>query len=172
MRGRKPTPTKLKILRGNPGHRPLNDDEPKARPAVPSCPKLLVGEAKKEWRRITKLLGELGLVTHLDRAALTQYCQLWARWVQAEEGVSKLGLLVAKVAPPADAQGDDPAQDLVEWVPNPLLRIAEATLKQLRAVQVEFGLTPSSRSRVKGQGSGSTGDALGDFLSGEAEEAS
>ena len=28
MRGRKPTPTDIKVLRGNPGHRPLNADEP------------------------------------------------------------------------------------------------------------------------------------------------
>ena len=33
MRGRKPTPTDLKVLRGNPGHRPLNVDEPQL-PAV------------------------------------------------------------------------------------------------------------------------------------------
>ena len=35
MRGRKPVPTALKKLRGNPGKRPLNDAEPKPDVVVP-----------------------------------------------------------------------------------------------------------------------------------------
>ena len=35
MRGRKPTPTFLKLVTGNPGHRPINTDEPIVPPALP-----------------------------------------------------------------------------------------------------------------------------------------
>ena len=38
MRGRRPNPTRLKLLTGNPGKRPLNPDEPKPQIAVPECP--------------------------------------------------------------------------------------------------------------------------------------
>lgn len=38
MRGRKPKPTHLKLLEGNPGHRPINGAEPKPNPGLPTCP--------------------------------------------------------------------------------------------------------------------------------------
>ena len=38
MRGRRPKPTRLKLLTGNPGKRPLNDDEPQPQAAIPECP--------------------------------------------------------------------------------------------------------------------------------------
>jgi hypothetical protein len=38
MRGRRPKPTRLKVLTGNPGKRPLNMDEPQPEPAIPDCP--------------------------------------------------------------------------------------------------------------------------------------
>ena len=48
--GRKPKPTALKRLEGNPGKRPLNALEP-VPPTVPlQCPRHLLPEAKKEWR--------------------------------------------------------------------------------------------------------------------------
>ena len=45
-RGRKPTPTAIKELEGNPGKRPLNTKEPKPVKKAPSCPKWLEPEAK------------------------------------------------------------------------------------------------------------------------------
>ena len=53
-RGRKPTPTAIKELEGNPGKRKLNDKEPRPEKKAPSCPKWLEPEAKKEWRRLAK----------------------------------------------------------------------------------------------------------------------
>ena len=53
-RGRKPKPTALKVLEGNPGKRPLNELEPKPKKQAPSCPSWLEPEAKKEWRRMAK----------------------------------------------------------------------------------------------------------------------
>jgi hypothetical protein len=36
MRGRRPKPTRLKLLTGNPGKHPLNRSEPKPEPAIDS----------------------------------------------------------------------------------------------------------------------------------------
>ena len=47
QRGRKPTPTAIKELEGNPGKRPLNDAEPKPERKAPPCPKGLEPEAKR-----------------------------------------------------------------------------------------------------------------------------
>ena len=60
-RGRKPTPTAIKELEGNPGKRPLNTKEPKPAKKAPSCPKWLEPEAKKEWRRLAKQMEQFGL---------------------------------------------------------------------------------------------------------------
>jgi len=55
-RGRKPKPTALKVLEGNPGKRPLNLNEPKPEKKASKCPSWLEPEAKKEWRRMSKTL--------------------------------------------------------------------------------------------------------------------
>ena len=48
IRGRKPKPTALKVLEGNPGHRPLNKKEPMPKGKLPRCPEWLEDDAKKE----------------------------------------------------------------------------------------------------------------------------
>ena len=84
-KGRKPKPTALKLLEGNPGKRPLNVDEPKPKKQAPSCPSWLEPEAKKEWKRMAKTLESIGILTEIDKAAFSGYCQAYARWREAEE---------------------------------------------------------------------------------------
>lgn len=52
QRGRKPKPTAMKVLEGNPGKRQLNSKEPKPVKKAPRCPNWLEDEAKKEWKRM------------------------------------------------------------------------------------------------------------------------
>ena len=68
-RGRKPTPTAIKMLEGNPGKRALNNNEPKPAKKAPRCPSWLEDEAKKEWKRMGKILEQMGLLTDMDMAA-------------------------------------------------------------------------------------------------------
>jgi P27 family predicted phage terminase small subunit len=80
-----PTPTALKLLQGNPGKRAL-DLSAGVNPqvAIPSAPGHLSPAAKKEWKRITPLLEELGLISGLDRQALALYCQTAGRLDELE----------------------------------------------------------------------------------------
>jgi len=137
MRGRKPKPTKLKELAGNPGKRPLNSREPE--PPVPDrapySPRFLSEEAKKEWRRIVGMLMELGLYTELDYAALAMYCQVFGRWVQAERALAFQELVLT------GSEGG--------MYQNPMLHVANKSWEQMRKILAEFGLTPSSRSRLQ-----------------------
>src|ERR1700687_4546306 len=80
----RPVPTRLKILRGNPGKRPINTAEPKPRIKMPPCPDHLNDDGKKEWRRVGRILVECGVLTDLDRAAISSYCTAWQRHVEAE----------------------------------------------------------------------------------------
>ena len=48
MAGRKPKPTALKKLEGNPGKRKLNTKEPMPGKGMPDCPKWLLPEGSEE----------------------------------------------------------------------------------------------------------------------------
>jgi P27 family predicted phage terminase small subunit len=132
--GRRPKPTRLKVIAGNPGKRPLNAHEPRPEPRAPKCPSHLTGKARAEWRRMSKHLFDLGLLTDIDRAALAGYCQAYGRWVEAEEALAKHGIVVRSPS------GFPMA--------SPFLAIANKALEQMHRFGIEFGLTPASRSRV------------------------
>ncbi len=132
--GRHPTPTRLKKLRGNPGRRPLNDHEPRIPAALPTCPRHLSREAKGEWKRLSQVLYDHGLLTEVDRGVLAALCQAWGRWVRAERMVTKHGMLTYT------AHGTQAV--------SPYVRIARQAMEDYTRMAIEFGLTPSSRSRV------------------------
>ena len=104
-RGPLPKPAALRLLEGNAGKRPLNLSEGiNPRIEVPSVPKHLGQEARKEWKRITPLLAELGLVSGLDRAALALYCQAVGRLYEFETSFNgKVAMHVAAGMDYADA---------------------------------------------------------------------
>ena len=135
LRGPAPQPTNLKLLRGNPGRRPLNKHEARPAAKLPSCPPELPAAAKKEWKRISKLLFTVGLLTELDRAALAGYCLAYSRWLEAEEEVQKTGPIIkTKAGYP---------------VLNPYLRVSHKAFEQMFTAAAQFGMTPSTRSRIE-----------------------
>ena len=133
-RGRKPTPTAIKELEGNPGKRKLNDREPKPAKKAPSCPQWLEPEGKKEWHRLAGQMERLGILTEVDMAAFAGYCQSYARWKEAEEFVSQHGTIVRTPSG--------------YWQTVPQVSIAQTYLKVMQKLAEQFGLTPSSRSRI------------------------
>lgn len=144
-RGRKPTPTALKIMRGNPGHRPINEREATPTVKAPSAPPEMDDLARKEWRRMSKILLRNGLLTEVDRAAFAGYCVSWSQWMQALAQVQKLGAIVK-------SPNGFPIQ-------NPYLAVANHALKTMQGFLVEFGMTPASRSRVTAAAVASPTDA-------------
>ena len=83
-RGRKPKPTAMKILEGNPGKRPLNENEPVPPKGEIKSPAWLLPEAKKEWKRLAPSLEAMGVLTMADWTAFQGYCQAYARWKEAD----------------------------------------------------------------------------------------
>jgi P27 family predicted phage terminase small subunit len=135
MRGRKPTPTALKLVRGNPGKRPLPENEPHPE-AGAAMPEWLSPEAAKHWPMIARQLDDAGVLTEMDAQALALYCEAFARWKHANEQVVRYGAVVK-------APSGYPVQ-------SPFLSIANKAFEQMTKLLVEFGMTPSSRSRVTG----------------------
>ena len=76
MRGRKPTPTQLRVLEGNPGRRPLRKNEPKPPAGDVACPDYLVDDlARAAWAELAPALLACGILTPLDRDLLASFCQ-------------------------------------------------------------------------------------------------
>ena len=155
MAGRKPKPTALKELEGNPGKRKLNTKEPKPETGMPDCPKWLLPEAKKEWQRLAKLMNQMGVLTEVDMAAFAAYCQSYARWKEAQEHIDESG---------STFETDKGYQQQTPWV-----GIANTNQKLMLQAAAEFGLTPSSRSRiVAATGKGKDdGDEMEELLGGD-----
>jgi P27 family predicted phage terminase small subunit len=149
-RGPAPKPTKLKILNGNPGKRPLNDAEPEPTPGA-SMPDWLSPSAKAEWKRIIVELKLHGLVTRLDRAALAAYCQAYAELKWATTTLDKEGRIVAVYAhtEAGDILLDSKRKPVAEsYKPHPAVKLQRDAFARVKAFLAEFGLTPSSRTRV------------------------
>lgn len=73
-------------------------------------------------------------MTELDVAALMAYCTAYARHVEAEEQIAKFGTVIKA-----------PSGFLVQ---SPYLAISNKALDQMTRMLVEFGMSPSSRTRV------------------------
>lgn len=142
MRGRKPTPTALKLIAGNPGKRPLRLDEFKPYAEIPRAPKHLKGEALKEWKRVTVELHRYGMISQADRGALAMLCTCWGRYVQAEEMIEK----AAAQAPGSYGMFVKTPNNFA--VQSPWLAVSNKAMEQYKVFCAEFGLTPSARSRM------------------------
>lgn len=144
-RGPKPLPANVHQLRGNPSKLPAARFSDGVQPPVeiPNCPPHLQPDAKKEWKRIAIELEALGLITKIDRAALAAYCSAWAEMVFCEQKISELN-------------GNDPSgvAGLVTVTPSGYSQMSVWTQIRNRAADrmmkfgAEFGMSPSSRSRV------------------------
>ena len=152
--GRKPKPTALKKLEGNPGKRPLNTMEPTPPNVSIHCPQYLLPDARKEWKRLAPILIQMGLLTAADVVPFAAYCTAYARWKEAEEFITQHGTIVKMPSG--------------YWQQVPQVSIAQTYLKIMNKIAEQFGLTPSSRSRIiAGAGeSAGPGDDMEDLLGG------
>lgn len=142
MRGRRPKPTPLKLIEGNRGKRPLNQNEPQALTPMPSAPPHLTADALEEWDRVAVWLHQIGLLSEVDRAALAAYAQSYGRWVQAENALAKM------------AERDQLTGGLMiktsngNAIQNPVVGIANKAAADMMRYATEFGMTPSARTRI------------------------
>jgi P27 family predicted phage terminase small subunit len=127
----------LKVVQGKPGHRALPENEPmpEALEAPPEPPVHLSGLARAEWDRTYPVLARNRLITEADVTAFSAYCQAYGRWQEAEELVSKQGIMILSPT-------NFPMQ-------HPALAVANKAMEQIAKFCAEFGMTPSSRTRVQ-----------------------
>jgi P27 family predicted phage terminase small subunit len=158
-RGPLPKPAALRLLEGNPGKRALNLSEGvNPQVEIPSAPKHLGIEAKKEWKRVTPILEELGLISGLDRAALALYCQAVGRLSELETAfngiVSRLtddGPGTTVVMSYADAvyaasYSVTPSGYAQQSV---IVQLIKSHREQVNRYLMHFGMSPAARGRVQ-----------------------
>jgi len=138
MRGRKPIPSSLKKLAGDGFHDSggrIIPDEPQAIPGAPDVPEELSGDALLAWHSFIEDTQDMNVITHADRGALIVLCETWAEMQQAARHIAKNGTVIKL---PNNYPG-----------PNPYVKIRNEARATVLKLLTEFGLTPSSRSRIR-----------------------
>lgn len=146
MRGRRPKPTALKAIEGNPGKRPLPENEPKFSTRT-TCPTFLDDDAKSCWRRLYPKLLQSGVLKAVDRDVLAAYCSAYSTWKKADEFLKKQKSQVYKTA----------SKVLKPW---PQIAIRNAALDRMATYGAKLGIGPADRVRLAGIGKNEEEDPL------------
>jgi P27 family predicted phage terminase small subunit len=149
-------PTALKVLEGNPGKRPLPQNEPKPKPIAPECPEWLIGEGKKMWNRLSSEMERIGLLTVIDGEAFAAACQAWKIFVECQQYINNNGLTY-------EYENKGGAVNEIE---RPQVKIGQKSLDQFRAFCSEFGLSPAARTRIEVKPADNEIDPMEGMLSG------
>lgn len=131
--GRKAKPTALKLIDGNPGNRPINQQEPTpVKVYNPDPPAEFDNLQTAKWREVAGKLGACRVLTELDLDALEIYCREWVNLQSAIDDVTRRGKLIQL---PTGG---------VMW--NPSWTQLKHSQGVCRSIMAEFGMTPSTRT--------------------------
>ena len=138
-RGPRPQPTKLRILRGNPGKRPIKNSEPQPSSDGIVMPPHLGPVAVARWGELLPLLQSVKVMTRADVEALARYCDTYEWWLATR----------AKLRAEGDTYPilNDGGQ--VKYIAQrPEVSIAHKLAQHLRQLEQDFGLNPSARTSL------------------------
>lgn len=150
-----PTPAKsakLQLLEGNPAKK--NTDKLKRRAEQESKLKMsddnvkpptwLDTVARKEFKRLAKLLTEIELVNDADVGHLAIYCDSYSQYLRCKREVEENGMWI-------------------EGKPNPFLLRMKDAATQMRSYGSDLGLSPSARAKLAINLEGDSNDDEDDF---------
>lgn len=137
-RGPKPTPAAILKQRGT--FRPDRHADSAKPLGKPTCPSWLNADAKREFRRLVKVLADMGLIGNVDSNALARYASTWVRWRQAVQMIERGGEVVIY---------KDDAGKVKAVQPSAFNSIARGLAEQLDRLEQSFGMNPSARSRIE-----------------------
>ena len=137
MRGRKPVPTHLKVMRGNPGKRRLNDKEPEPAGDLSDPPEWMSESQKQGWIYAIENAPS-GLLKKVDRSVLVAWVVAEDLHRQASMMLEKYGILTKTPKGTRAGPMQSPYLPVVNRQAHIMLKAAE-----------QLGFTPASRSRVQ-----------------------
>lgn len=138
--GRKTTPAALKLIKGNPGKRPV-PETPDVPIAAPDKPEYLKGKAAEIWERIVPHLVTAQLCNPLCGEILALLCEAAADYRHAKDMLER---------PEEEGGGYMVTTPNNYKVQSQWLAVKNKAFEQMMKVGVEFGMTPSALARVSG----------------------
>lgn len=136
--GRRPKPTALKVLQGNPGKRPLNQAEPKPPSGEVVMPGELSQAGRVVWGRLSPIARAMGTLTTADVEAFKTLCELQASLDMAARMKDSPEFAVVTVS-------DDGAV----MAAHPVFSLELKYAPVIRPYYERFGLEPAGRSRIQ-----------------------
>lgn len=138
FRGPVPAPDNVRALRGA---KPLRRDGVKVRrlvlpPKAPTAPAGLGKMAAAEWRRVTRELGNAGVLADVDRAIVTAYCTAWEQMMLAYRALQKNG------------GGFMPPDSNNRTAKHPAWQVYRESLNAVIAAGSQLYVTPVARLRL------------------------
>jgi P27 family predicted phage terminase small subunit len=148
-RGPAPEPSILKYIRGNPSKDALPASEPTPELLDNLDPPVTIAddaEAVKKWNATVPMLRRMRVFTEADVDAWALYCHTWSKWIEAKDKCRQLGRDNVQMEP--DPNRTD-GRMRIKWTQPYSWAVDERSLRgDLRRMQQDFGMTPSSRSQV------------------------
>lgn len=142
-----PKPTGLRILEGNPSHRPLPKNEPQPDAKAPTCPLKVLSDpiAKREWNRVIPILQQMKVLTVAELNIVAALCINSSFQEAVLKGIRNM-----------NKASDDGLGGFVfkskrtgYLTPNQLMAQYHALVKEELDLCRELGFTPSSRTRIQ-----------------------
>ena len=138
--GRKPKAREIQLAEGRHLKNPqrFKNEVPATSPDEPALPLHLKGQAAAAWESLEAVLRAAGLWSASYQVTIELYCETYANYRTALERVQQTGqALVTK--------NKDGTPDIRR---NPFRVELHRYKEELIKISAEFGLTPSSRSRI------------------------
>lgn len=136
--GRPPKPTALKVLQGTDRPDRANTSEPTPPAGPVSPPSWLRGRARTLFKARAAMLVGMKVATTADADALALYCAAFTEFVECDEFIRKHGPIYSSIGPDGG----------VMHRPYPQVRMRSDAWRRVQRMASEFGLSPSSRSKL------------------------
>lgn len=151
--GRPNKPTADHVARGNPGKRARNRQEPDPEYLDDMTPPAWLPEAaQKVWTEFAPKMRKAKVLTVIDVEPFARWCRLVVLYRVVANDLERLGVMVERAPSGEKAVVEKDAEKAKAASPqivNQLVFVESMLLKQLLAVEREFGMTPAARTRVQ-----------------------
>lgn len=146
MAGRKPKPTKLKLIKGTARKCRLNPKEPRAPENVPRAAVDLDSRSSFWYGIAVSRVQGLGIASVVDSERIMLLAMDLANLELHDTDIKEYGRVYVKVELLELPDGTTKAQKILKA--NPAVGQRDACVRRINGMLSEFGLSPASRSKV------------------------
>ena len=150
-KGRKPTPSHLKVVRGTKRKDRGAQNEPEPGRSRPSAPEHMSERGREAWGYVVGLLDRMGVLTEADALAVELLCEARSDWLSARDVIRDHG-------------GETYTTEAGLIKAHPAVAMRNDAARRLQSLLAEFGCTPSSRSKVNAKDQDGEADPAAEFF--------